>query len=435
MPGSWLLPVQESRIDHLPRRPGFPDIPSGPKGAAPPGETLKGRIMDGLKRRRWGPRGLPSLLFLPLLAWVGEGAAQGPSGAWEEALARFGAGLAADVARDDVGGITAGVVVGRDLVWAQGFGWADRDRGVPAGIGTIYRVGSISKSFTAVALLQLHERGYLDVDDPVLPSVPELDGLRDSPQGALPMTFRHLASHTAGLIREPELEGAAEGPLEFWEDKLLASIPSTSFYGAPGESYRYSNIGFGILGFAMGRAVDVPFMELVDGLLFRTLGMGSSGFVVTPAMAEHLATGYVRFRDGSIDSMTPYREHVGRGYKVPNGGIYSTVGDLTRFISGLTGSSSALVLGPDGRALIRASQTPEGEVPYSFGFSISRREGLPDLLGHGGSVAGYTAHMVFEPESGIGVILLRNYGGGATDLGRAARDLVWELVGIRAGEG
>jgi len=143
----------------------------------------------------------------------------------------------------------------------------------------------------------------------------------------------------------------------------------------------------------------------------------------------------VRLRDGSIDSMTPYREHVGRGYKVPNGGIYSTVGDLARFISGLTGRSSAPVLGPEGRALIRISQTPEGDVPYSCGFSVSRREGMPDLLGHGGSVAGYTAHMVFEPDSGIGVILLRNYGGGATDLGRAARDLAWKLVEIRAGGG
>jgi CubicO group peptidase (beta-lactamase class C family) len=389
--------------------------------------------MDRVNRRSWSLQKLVPALLLPLAVFGADGTAQTAPNPWEEALAGFGAALAADVERDDLGGITAGVVVGRDLVWAQGFGWADRDRKVPAGIGTIYRVGSISKSFTAVALLQLHERGYLDLDDAVSRVVPELGGLKDRQEGYAPITFRHLASHTAGLIREPELEGAAEGPLEFWEDKILASIPATSFFGAQGEAYRYSNIGFGILGYAMGRAVEVPFMELVDGLLFRPLGMASSGFVVTPAMAERLATGYVRRRDGSLDSMTPYREHVGRGYKVPNGGIYSTVGDLAQFTSGLTGRSSASVLGPEGRALIRISQTPEGDTAYSFGFSISRREGMPDLLGHGGSVAGYTAHMVFEPDSGIGVILLRNYGGGATNLGRVARDLAWRLVEIRAG--
>lgn len=354
-------------------------------------------------------------------------------GAWEAALAEFAGQLARDVEADALGGITAGVVVGRDLVWAQGFGWADRDRRIPAGVGSIYRIGSISKSFTAVALLQLQEKGALDLDDPVEGVLPELEGLREPPAGAGPVTFRHLASHTAGLIREPELEGAAEGPLELWEEKILASIPATSFYGAPGASYRYSNIGFGILGYSLGRTSGVPFMELMDAMLFRPLGMASSGFVVTPAMAEHLATGYVRLRNGSVDTRAPYLEHVGRGYKVPNGGIYSTVGDLARFISGLTGASSAPILGPGGRRLIRVSQTPEGDTPYSFGFSISRREGEPDLVGHGGSVAGYTAHLVFEPDTGVGVILLRNYGSGATDLGRAAQDLAWKLVRARSG--
>jgi CubicO group peptidase (beta-lactamase class C family) len=322
--------------------------------------------------------------------------------------------------------------MGRDLVWAQGFGWADVERGIPAGVNTIYRTGSISKSFTAVALLQLWERGFLDLDDEVKTVLPELSGLPNRPEGSAPITFRHLVSHTAGLIREPELAGSAEGPLEYWEEKILASIPTTSFYAPPGESYRYSNIGFGILGFSLSRASEIPFMELVDASIIRPLAMKSSGFVVTPAFSEQLATGYVRRRDGTWDAEVPYLEHVGRGYKVPNGGIYSTVGDLGRFVAGLTGAAAVPVLGPRGRELIRIPQTPEGDDLYSFGFNIHRREGAPDLVGHGGSVAGYNAHMIFEPESGIGVVLLRNYGGGATNLGRAARELLWQLVAIRS---
>jgi CubicO group peptidase (beta-lactamase class C family) len=143
-----------------------------------------------------------------------------------------------------------------------------------------------------------------------------------------------------------------------------------------------------------------------------------------------MATGYVRGRDGRIDAEFPYRELVGRGYKVPNGGIFSTVGDLGRFVAGLTGAAAVPMLGPEGRRLIRTSQTPEDGAQYSFGFSISQREGSPDLIGHGGSVAGHNAHMIFEPESGIGVVLLRNYGGGETNLGRAARELLWKLVEI-----
>ena len=149
-------------------------------------------------------------------------------------------------------------------------------------------------------------------------------------------------------------------------------------------------------------------------------------------MAEQLATGYERRRDGRVDAEFPYLEHVGRGYKVPNGGVYSTVGDLGRFVAGLTGAATVPVLGPEGRKLIRSSQTPEEGAQYSFGFSISRREGAPDLIGHGGSVAGYNAHLIFEPETGIGVVLLRNYGGGTTNLGGAARELLWKLVEIEA---
>lgn len=382
--------------------------------------------------RIWLRWGLP--LLVALLPVQGVGAQAHPAserpGSREEALAAFADRLAKDVEVDGLGGISAGVVMGRDLVWGQGFGWADVERGIPAGVNTIYRVGSISKSFTAVALLQLWERGFLQLDDPVAEVLPEFEGILDRPPGAVPVTYRHLASHTAGLIREPELEGATDGPLEFWEEKILASIPTTSYYAPPGTSYRYSNIGFGILGYALSLASGIPFMELVDAGIFRPLGMHSSGFVVTPAFAEQLAAGYIRRGDGTIDKDTSYREHVGRGYKVPNGGVYSTVGDLARFVAGLTGSAMTPVLGPEGRELIRISQTPEGDTGYSFGFSLSSRPGSPDLIGHSGSVAGYNAYLVFEADSGIGVVLLRNYVGGETNLGEAARELLWELVEI-----
>jgi len=381
-----------------------------------------------------GSRRRPAWCLFVLLLLFGPQAVFGQTttGEWEEALAEFAQQLARDVDSDGTGGISAGVVVGRDIVWAQGFGWADVDRRIPAGVNSIYRVGSISKSFTAVALLQLWERGYLELDDGVREVLPELAQLQDPPDGAEPITFRHLASHTAGLIREPQLEGAAEGPLEFWEDKILSSIPTTSFYAPPGESYRYSNIGFGILGYSLSRVSGIPFMELVDASILRPLAMHSSGFVVTPGIAEQLATGYVRGRDGTTDSQIPYREHIGRGYKVPNGGVYSTVGDLARFVAGLTGAATVPILGPEGRRLIQTSQTPEEGAQYSFGFSISRRGESPPLVGHGGSVAGYNAYLIFEPESGIGVVLLRNYGGGETNLGGAARELLWKLVEIAA---
>jgi CubicO group peptidase (beta-lactamase class C family) len=184
-----------------------------------------------------------------------------------------------------------------------------------------------------------------------------------------------------------------------------------------------------MLGYALGRAAGIPFMELVDGALIRPLGMASTGFVVTPGMAEFLATGYLVDESGSVDPEVPYREHIGRGYKIPNGGIYSTVGDLGRFIAGLTGSATVPILGAESRGLIRTPQTPaDSDTQYSFGFFLYGEEGAPELVGHSGSVAGYNAFLAFEPDSGVGVILLRNYGGGETNLGRASRDLLRRLL-------
>ena len=393
-----------------------------------------GHLHEGRRNRPEASRSLVLVgMGLLLMANVHPLQAQVSVGAWEEVLAGFSSRLAGDVRADNVGGITAGVVVGRDLVWAQGFGWADVRTRVPAGVNTIYRTGSISKSFTAVALLQLWERGFLSLEDPVRSVLPELEGLRSKPPGSESVTFRHLASHTAGLIREPNLSGAASGPLEEWENKILASIPATEFFTAPGETYRYSNIGFGILGYSLSRATGIPFMELVSSSILRPLGMGSTGFTVTAEMAEKLATGYANEPDGSVDAEFPAREHTGRGYKVPNGGIYSTVGDLGRFMAGVTGAASAPLLGPESRALIRVPQTPAGSSErYSLGFRLWEGEGVT-LVGHTGSVAGYSAFLAFEPDSQMGVVLLRNYNVGATNLAEAGMEVLLRLLAVAGG--
>ena len=154
---------------------------------------------------------------------------------WQGVISDFAAQLSQDVKADGSGGITAGIVLGRDLVWAQGFGWADVERGIPAGVNTIYRVGSISKSFTAVALLQLWERGFLELDDRVREVLPELQELRDRPEACrshhLPPSGQSYGRPDSGA----QLEGSTKGPLEFWEDKILSSIPTTAFYAPPGS--------------------------------------------------------------------------------------------------------------------------------------------------------------------------------------------------------
>jgi CubicO group peptidase (beta-lactamase class C family) len=345
------------------------------------------------------------------------------------AIERFEQQLATDVEKDGIGGITAAVVSGDSVIWVGGFGWADRDLHSPAEAHTIYRTGSISKTFTAVLLMQLVDRGVVGLDDPVIRYLPEFAGLRGPSEQVASITLRQLASHTGGLMREPELENAAAGPIEGWESKVVASIPHTSLQSKPGSEYSYSNIGFGILGLTLSRAAEEPLMDMVEELMFQPLEMNSSTFVVTPRLKDRLSVGYANRRDGTINVELPAMEHSGRGYKVPNGGVYSTVADLGLFMAGMTGASRTAILSDEIRREMLTIQTPEDPARgYGLGLSIRTNDDGKRLYGHGGSVAGYTAYMLFEPESKLGVVLLRNYNSGETNLGGAAAELLGELV-------
>ena len=351
--------------------------------------------------------------------------------AWDGAIGTFADRIAAQVEADSVGGIAAGVVVDGDLVWARGFGWSERDDGVPMSPGAVSRTGSISKSITAMVLLRLVDRGIVALDDPVERYLPEFSTVRDARPGADAVTLRHLASHTAGLIREPtNVRETATGPIELWEDRIVESLRNTAFDSIPGARYRYSNIGYGTLGLALSRAADVPFIELVQAEVFDPLGMTSSTFVAVGAELEpRLAKGYLNREDGSVDAETPWREHAGRGYKVPNGGVYSTVADLGRFMGAIAGVPGLRILTEENRQEMITIQTPDSyEHGYGIGLSIRTVDPGIVTVGHGGSVAGYTANMAVHPESGIGVVLLRNYQRGETNLGRAVSWLINELV-------
>ncbi len=394
------------------------------------------------------PMGVRSFLSPRLVAALAATIAIAPTAtrsnqeADQEVIDAFARRITADVATDGTGGMTAAMFHGDQLLWAQGFGWADPAAKVPAGVRTIYRTGSISKSFTAVLLADLVEEGTVELDDAVASVLPEVAGFGALPAGSAPVTFRQLASHTAGLIREPELEGAASGAIQDWGHKILLSIEHTRYFAAPGTEYRYSNIGFGVLGYALQRATGTSFMELVRRRIFEPLGMSSSAFIVGPGLRRRLAVGianrsYVEGEEARTDTELPALEHAGRGYKIPNGGVYSTVGDLATFAAAVMGRTEHALLHPETRDEMTRPQTPPGSATtYGLGFSIDdvvlANGATARLVGHGGSVAGYTAHLVFDSASGFGVVLLRNYNGGATNLAEAANGLLATLLEAHA---
>ena len=348
------------------------------------------------------------------------------------AIAAFAARLAADVAADSVGSLTAAVVVGDRVVWAGGFGVRDREARAPARPGTIYRVGSITKVVTAAALMRLVERGVIVLDEPVAVALPEIVHLAHLRTTARPITYRDLASHRSGLAREPSSTHAGRGRRRGWRGRALSSIPLTEAQWPPGETYVYSNIGYAILGLAMERAADRRFETLVAEEVLGPLGMTRSSFGIPEGDRGRVAAGYVNLDDGTIDPRVPRAEHGGRGYREPSEGLYSTAGDLARLIMGLSGALGDTLLSAESRAAMLTDHEPGGEdgadrAGYGLGLQLTRI-GNRLLASHSGTVAGYTSYLVFDPATRVGVVLLRSYNRGATNLGAEAQRVVLELA-------
>lgn len=346
--------------------------------------------------------------------------------------------ISAEFAKDSVGSITVGVITGSQLVWTRSVGFADMKARRLANRNTVYRIGSITKPFTAVMLMQLVAAGRVQLSDPVERYLPEVRQIVSKPKGAAPFTFLQLATMTAGLAREPDEAGPFwAGPVSDWEKTLLAAIPHTRYISAPGTEYSYSNIGYAILGAALARVAGQPYVEWERSHVLKPLGMDRTRFELDPSIERDLAVGYEVQGDGKLDEQTAAREaRDGRGYKVPNGAIFTTVDDLARFV--------ALELSRAPDSVVTRSMLDEAfagvvatdrtlDTGYGLGFMAMSRNGY-SFAGHGGSVAGYRAAMYYDRPRKIGVVVFRNVGGGRQNPDRLAVDILSALVTKRVAE-
>jgi CubicO group peptidase (beta-lactamase class C family) len=340
--------------------------------------------------------------------------------------------VSAEFAKDSIGSITVGVIAGSQLTWTRSVGFADSKTGRLANRNTVYRIGSITKPFTAVMLMQLVAAGRIQLSDPVERYLPEIKQIAAKPQGASPFTFLQLATMTAGLAREPDEAGPFwTGPVADWEKKLLAALPHTRYTSIPGTEYSYSNVGYAMLGAALARVAHEPYTEWQRSRVFKPLGMGRTRFEVDSTIASDVAVGYEVNGDGTLDDQTAAREaRDGRGYKVPNGAIFTTVDDLARFVV------FELSRGPD--SVLARSMLDEAfgglvatdrflGTGYGLGFMAMSRDGY-SYVGHGGSVAGYRAAMYYDRGMKLGVVVLRNVGGGKQDPDRLAANILSSLA-------
>ena len=300
-------------------------------------------------------------------------------------------------------GLSIGVVLGDHLVWARGYGFADLAKKAPATPQTLYRIGSITKTFTAVAILQLRDTGKLQLDDSLQR---HLTGVSIQPHSndAPVVTLRELLTHTSGLQREV--------PGTVWTDAVW---PSDAGLRAsliqpfdPGTEWKYSNLGFALLGKVVEAEGGQPWDKYVQEHILTPLGMLKTRPVPHPD-EPGLAVGYIRTDPGGSFVQAEYSPS---GPLNPAGSIASSVEELGKYLAfhmeeGSSRDSPVL----SGRSL-REMHRPQWllsdwQNAWGFGMRVRRVDGIV-RVGHSGSVPGYTSYVEFVPALKLGVIVLTN---------------------------
>jgi len=336
-----------------------------------------------------------------------------------------------ELGRHDVGGVSVALIAEASVAFKRTYGWADANR--RADESTVYRAASVTKPFTGLMLLQLAERGALRLSDPLTRYVPEFAAVPAANDRAA-VSLVQLATMTAGIPSEVAVEGEARSapPMHF-ERAVLAAIPAIVPIAEPGTRFLYSNLSYGLLGLACARAAGRPYDEYLRDEILRPLDMHASGFGPTVAPIPTLAKGY-DLTEGEADTEAAEREHRGRGYALPAGGLYTTLDDLCRFVSFCVGTEAPAVLASATWSEARdALVAADRDLNFGEGVGFAAIRDLAGSVaapGHFGIVSGYKCGVVYSPQDRVGVAVCANITRTAdtTDLARSMLALLPRLA-------
>ena len=331
-------------------------------------------------------------------------------------VAKLEAKAAAYVREKRLPGAAVGVVHGDRLEWSAGIGFADVESRRPPDAGTLYRIASITKTFTGTAIMRLRDEGRLDLDDPIGRHIPELAHLTQ-------VTIRRLLSHESGLQSEP--------PDADWRRVLYEpSIARNLARGAdittrvpPNSQHKYSNMGFQILGEIVARTAGVPYVDHLRATILDPLEMKASGFdPLPPHLAVRAATGYSgRFVSDEL-AKAPIPPSIGA-----EGGLWSCVEDLSRWLAYQFSDDRTLA------EMHRPRYLANNEWTEAFGIAwYAVRRGERVWVMHSGSLHGFRSCVCFGPEHGVGAIVLFNGVGDAATLCLDLAEMVREGLGSKA---
>lgn len=306
-----------------------------------------------------------------------------------------------EMADKGIPGISIALVEGDRPVWARGFGWARIEDSTPATAETIYRVGSVTKLFTALEVMRQVEQGKLDLDVPVSRYLQDF-APRNPWSSAI--TLRQVLSHRSGLVREPPV-GNYFAPDSATLEATVRSLNQTNLVFQPEKTgtTKYSNAGVAVAGRVLEVAAGMPYERLITERLLEPIGMIHSSFA-PPRDRQHVAAGTMWTVDGRRFAAPVFPLGMG-----PAANLYSSANDLARFLvflfaGGRAGASS--VMSPGSLEKMWADQASEPGI-YGLGFNVSQFDGTRHI-GHGGAIYGFSTEFHALPGEKLGVVVMAN---------------------------
>ena len=316
-------------------------------------------------------------------------------------IAMLDAFVRREMADKGLPGVSIALVDNQQIVWQQGYGFSDSQAKTPITADTVFRVGSVSKLFTDIAVMRLVEQGKLDLDAPVTKYLPDF-----KPRNSFgkPVTLRALMSHRAGLVREPPIGNYFDSSNPTLTE-TINSLNQTALVYAPESRTKYSNAGIATVGYVLEKTQKQMFADYLKSALLEPLGMHGTSFKPTPEITKNLAKAQMWTVFGKTFDAPRFELGI-----APAGSMYTTTGDLARFASALFAADSNspnAILKKDTLEKMWKPQyaAPDQKSGFGLGFSLSELDGHRKV-GHGGAIYGFSTELSVLPDDKIGVVVV-----------------------------
>jgi len=313
------------------------------------------------------------------------------------------------IKKTKVPSVAVALVDDQEVIWQDAFGFANLEEQIPATVNTVYKMGSVSKPFTGLAIMKLYEDGIIDIDAPITNYLPDFSMQSRFPDSD-PITIRSIMSHRAGYPRRSAQAGAEGlyGSSERISLKEIVDQLKDEYIALPvGYRFKYSNLGITILGRIIEAVTGTEFTEYMQETILNPLGMNNSSYLSSPELEENLAMGYENY-DNKTEPQPPFDFS-----DLPAANLYSTLGDMTKFLQFVFKSGTV-----DDNQLIEKEtlemmygdyySRPRDPITTGLTFTLDRLTSGHFVVGHDGSVPGFFVYTVFLPNEKLGFVLLSN---------------------------